>query len=429
MTTIKTKNPLAHENFIQNIKRNFMGKQKIYESMGYVSGDLLGMNDAVSICAEACSCCWDVPLPKTYEDQCRYVEKRVAIGHSSIIEHSNFVIHLKIESNISDEIIDLLENSHYLYSKSILSLDGNFWHMIIGGSFRAWSDLFREVGELNTPVMNVIKNLLYTYAPWVMFADLCKMGILDKDSFKNLETPEEYRLTQFKLIGNNEKFDIIAMDNYARLFNNLQEVIGQNLIGCFQPRDLIKFLTCTVLFKNMSRTGTHQLVRHRNAITQESQRYVDYSQACFANPADFKPDLYDKDHKYKVWFGERGGTQTMTLGEIGDAISAIYSQLSSSELTGNFKLLKEDARAFLPSNIQCRKIYITFTWRNLIKFLELRTDKAAQAEIRSFAVPLLDAFMKMNDLHDEQLKSFEDYANLLKPRILIENSSIEEVVE
>lgn len=425
--TIKTSNPLAHENFLQNIKRNFMGKV-VFETMGQVSGDLLGMNDAVQICSEACSCCWDVPLPKTYEDQCRYVEKRVAMGHSSIIEHSNFVIHLKIESTIADEVIDLLECSHYLYSKSVLSLDGNFWHVLLGGSFRAWSDLFREVGELNTPVMNVIRNLIYTYAPWVMFADLCKMGILDKDSFKNLETPEEYRLTQFKLIGDNKKFDIIAMDSYTRLLNNLYQAVGEDLIGCFQPRDLIKFLTCTVLFKNLSRTGTHQLVRHRNAITQESQRYVDYSQACFANPVEFKPELYDADHKYKIWFG-KGGTQEMTLAEIGDAMAAIYGQLSNAEVAGNYKLLKEDARAFLPSNIQCRKIYITFTWKSLIKFLELRTDKAAQAEIRSFAVPLLAVFSIMNDLNDDRLETFEDYVKLLDPRILVESPTIEEPID
>ena len=48
-------------------------------------------------------------------------------------------------------------------------------------------------------------------------------------------------------------------------------------------------------------------------------------------------------------------------------------------------LNKEDARAFLPSNVQCNKLYMTFTLSSLYDFLILRTDKHAQAEIRSYA--------------------------------------------
>ena len=137
----------------------------------------------------------------------------------------------------------------------------------------------------------------------------------------------------------------------------------------------------TVLFKNMSRTCTHQLVRHRNGITQESQRYVNYSNADFADPCEFK-DKYNSNEKYLINFN--GQEMYMTLKEIGEAEIGIYRDLSNKEKNPEY-LLKEDARAFLPSNVRCKKIYITFTFNTLSKFLELRQDSAAQAEIRTYA--------------------------------------------
>ena len=130
----------------------------------------------------------------------------------------------------------------------------------------------------------------------------------------------------------------------------------------------------------MSRIITQQLCRHRNAITQESQRYVDYSNSCFNPPYIFKPGKYDPDYKYTIKFG--GSSFKMTLDELGEYMTNIYGMLTSDK---NHPLMKEDARAYLPGNTQCRKIYMTFTYASLIKFLELRESKAAQAEIRMYA--------------------------------------------
>ena len=125
------------------------------------------------------------------------------------------------------------------------------------------------------------------------------------------------------------------------------------------------------------------MVRHRNAITQESQRYVDYSNAAFADPTTFKPDKYDPDQVYEITFG--GQTFHMTSNELGEAIIGTY------ECMRDQGMLKEDARSFLPGNVKCRKLYMTFTYRTFMKFLELRCHSAAQAEIRSFALACRDA--------------------------------------
>lgn len=154
-------------------------------------------------------------------------------------------------------------------------------------------------------------------------------------------------------------------------------------------------LSVTILFKNMSRTGTHQLVRHRNAITQESQRYVDYSEACFANPAKFKPDKYDPKEVYEITFG--GSTANYTLDELGAEMQKIYTQLRNPS-NGSTPLLKEDARGFLPGNIECKRLYMTFTYTTLLAFLHLRCDPAAQAEIRKYATEIQEFTMSADKL-------------------------------
>ena len=88
----------------------------------------------------------------------------------------------------------------------------------------------------------------------------------------------------------------------------------------------------------------------------------------------------------------------MTLQEIGDAEAKLYGQLTDKVRTAGHELLKEDARAYLPGNIQCQKLYMTFTWRNFFIFLELREAKNAQAEIREYATALGEWF---RDLYPE----------------------------
>jgi thymidylate synthase ThyX len=69
----------------------------------------------------------------------------------------------------------------------------------------------------------------------------------------------------------------------------------------------------------------------------------------------------------------------VTIEQLVEKLMSIYPELV------NQKMKKEDARSFLPSNVNCGKLYMTFTLGSLLKFLELRTDSHAQAEIRSYA--------------------------------------------
>ena len=410
-------NPLVNEGFISKIKK---GNKKIKETnTGHIHAEILGMNDALRICANACGCCWDKAVPTEFHDIAEYVAKRSRIGHTSVLEHSNFIIYLNIENTFEDDLIQFLDTVRYLNTKLVKQVREDntwFWSMIIGGSFRGFADLYRETDDLNNVVLKAITGVLYTYGHSAAFEDICELGLLDKSKFMNVEPDENFRLlNNLDSIVETELFDIIGMDSISKLYNNLYR-IDKDMASKITTVDLIKFTTISVMFKNMSRTCTHQLVRHRNAITQESQRYVDYSEACFNSPEIFKPDKYDADHKYMIRFAG-SAPMNLTLSEIGKAMCDIYGMLHNPTIAGaSYHLLKEDARAFLPSNVQCKKIYMTFTLKNFLKFLNLREDKHAQAEIRKYAVAIGEWFRANSEFTTKEVCDL-----YTTPRLLIED--------
>ena len=94
----------------------------------------------------------------------------------------------------------------------------------------------------------------------------------------------------------------------------------------------------------------------------------------------------------------------MTLDEIGEAMCNIYEILRNpTNSDNNHVLLKEDARAFLPTNVQCKKIYITFTYKKFLKFLNLREDVHAQAEIRMYAQAVGNWFRQNSEFTTKEI--------------------------
>ena len=413
------KNPIAKE---QNPKivikaGKDLSKKKEEFNSGYVDAgimtDLIGMNNAVYIISNACACCWDKPVPSTYSERTEYIAKRVKTGHTSILEHSNFVLYLRVSPIYMEDLYKFATWTNYLRIASKYNTEDEKWHVIIGGSFRGFADIFKEADDLNNIILKQVKGMIQLYIGSYAFEDIINDGLLRKEDFTDADPDMEapYWIGKDTMMPVDSKVDIYGIDDINKLYANIN-AISKSGAKLFTTFDLIKFCTITVLFKNMSRTATHQLVRHRNAITQESQRYVDYSQACFSSPADFKNTL-DKNHKYDIKFA--GTSHKMTLAEIGDAECAIYNQLIDKTKTGNYYLVKEDARAFLPGNVQCRKIFMTYTFKNLFKFLDLREDKAAQAEIRSFAIALGN-WIRMNTV----FSSSNIINTYTKPRLCIE---------
>lgn len=325
------------------------------------------MNDMIDICTDACSVCWDKQIPNDLARRFKYISDRIKIGHESVIEHSNMVILLIVNKDNYEDIIKFLSCCDYVHAKT--TFDSKRTYILVGGSVRGFKEIYRTIDNQKNTVLNILTRAIYQNCPSCFFEDFINDGIM-KNMFIDFEEnvfngmPNNYHHIES---ANKDKIEIINFDSIDGKLMDSILALG------FSPVDILDMMTCTILFKNMSRNGTHQLVRHRNAITQESQRYVDYSNASFCSPDEFK-DKYS-DNLYKIRLLDK----EYTLKDLGSALISIYKDLREQGLD------KEDARAYLPSNVECNKLYMTFTIKHLMMFLKLRCGKGAQAEIKEYA--------------------------------------------
>lgn len=362
-------------------------------------------NDGVDICAEACSCCWDTKLPNDYRKRIEYLGRRCKTGHTSILEHSNLIIGVFINNKSTNDLIEFLAYNRYLHCLTKPSYkDPSFTYLIVGGSWRAYIDLFNNLPNMHNSIFKEIKKQLYLTIPKEIMYGPIAAELMDEDAFaEHISPPASSVVVRYdeetkqyeREIGysynvnyeNSEEYErYITPVNYDNIFaikfliNSFIQEPERPENDYFSIYEIGEFGTISICFKDMSRTATHQLVRHRNGITQESQRYVDYSNAKFINPLQYSADRYkDKNPKLHVY---NFGNENMTLEQLGNKIASYYSVLVNDKECG---LHREDARAFLPSNIACGKLYMTFTFSSLAKFIELRDHKAAQSEIKAFA--------------------------------------------
>lgn len=131
--------------------------------------------------------------------------------------------------------------------------------------------------------------------------------------------------------------------------------------------------TCfTFAISDVSRSLTHQLVRHRIAsYAQQSQRYVD-----FKDPNYVTPPKIAKNKQMKKAYDE-------TMKNIWKE----YSKLLDLGIPA------EDSRFVLP-NAACTNIMVTMNARSLLNFFELRCCLHAQWEIRQLANKMLQEVKK-----------------------------------
>ncbi len=147
----------------------------------------------------------------------------------------------------------------------------------------------------------------------------------------------------------------------------IEEILGK--IKESGHHSVIEHASFTFAIKDVSRTLTHQLVRHRLAsYSQQSQRYV--------NIEDFDPvipDSIEENDEAKKKFDE-------LMGEVKHA----YTELKEME-----DVPLEDARFVLP-NATKTNIIVTMNARELWHFFSLRCCKRAQWEIRDMANRMLE---------------------------------------
>lgn len=138
------------------------------------------------------------------------------------------------------------------------------------------------------------------------------------------------------------------------------------LLGYSHPGVGVGHSAATFLFEGISRTCTHQLVRHRlGSFSMESQRYVDLDKGQWG--AIIPPSV------------EANGAAWAVMQDFWGAAESAYAKLLA------LGIRKEDARFLLPNAAETR-IVTTMNFAGWQHFFELRAlDKAAQWEIRRMA--------------------------------------------
>jgi len=144
----------------------------------------------------------------------------------------------------------------------------------------------------------------------------------------------------------------------------------------------------TVLLEGVSRSLTHELVRHRAgfAYSQLSQRYVDESDAAFVVP----PAILGDEALEKTWNDEIDRALAAYVKLVGELMEQ-YAWIP--ERVHRRKMAREAARGVLPNSTET-KIVVTANARAWRTMLELRAGEGADLEIRRMAVAVLKLLLE-----------------------------------
>jgi len=157
-----------------------------------------------------------------------------------------------------------------------------------------------------------------------------------------------------------------------------------------------------VLITGVSRSLTHELVRHRAGFgySQLSQRYVDEGDARYV-----VPPLYQESEELRQKWQQTIDLIRKAYMELAEATTG-YVQQKHPEMPprDRRKWARQAARSILPNACET-KIFVTGNSRAWRHFLELRGSPHADTEIRLLAVEVCKALKKEspNIFHDIEL--------------------------
>jgi thymidylate synthase (FAD) len=152
----------------------------------------------------------------------------------------------------------------------------------------------------------------------------------------------------------------------------------------------------TLLLEGVSRSLTHELVRHRAGLgySQLSQRYVDESDIAFVLP----PEIEEGSPSYEVWLKACENA----LASYRELLQEVTEKVGDDgPATMRKKRARQAARAVLPNAAET-KIVVTGNARAWRHFVEMRGSPTADVEIRRLAVAVLRV------LHEEAPNIFGD---------------------
>ncbi|MEO3743016.1 FAD-dependent thymidylate synthase [Plantactinospora sp. B5E13] len=140
--------------------------------------------------------------------------------------------------------------------------------------------------------------------------------------------------------------------------------------------------TVTVYFTGVSRSFTHELVRHRHfSYSQLSQRYVPEREAAMVEPSVIAddPELHKR-------FVEATEASLRAYNELLEGLERRFADVENPTLRR--KQARQAARAVLPNATETR-IVVTGNYRAWRHFVAMRATEGADVEIRELAVECL----------------------------------------
>lgn len=388
--------------------------------------EIIHINPNVYLAHRAARICVGKDVSDDLDTRMRHLTGVVGVNkHESITEHTNIIALLKIPKVLlevaPDDFVEFMSNLKYCNVIKSQSNSHEKIYILIGGSIRAFMHSIRETYYCNY-FLNIIRRLLYASVEKCFLKSLIDTELLEENLCTYLPTGQislvESKITQVKndkedTNGENYDAECTSIEDPVETGYDHVRVVYMSPINDiykkvkdygFTLADVYNVATLSFVFQDISRSCSHQLVRHRNGISQESQRYVTQTEN-FINP--IKLHQYDKyaDRRYK---------------EVLEKTESIINRgFNEYRWLLDHKVAKEDARAFLPTNV-VTKLMMTMTYKNYAYFLNLRLDKAAQKEIRDLAEESADLVIESS-----KLQEFINYC--ITPRTLKKTQSVPEI--
>ncbi|HEX2723166.1 MAG TPA: FAD-dependent thymidylate synthase [Gemmatimonadaceae bacterium] len=146
---------------------------------------------------------------------------------------------------------------------------------------------------------------------------------------------------------------------------------------------VLEHATYSLLLEGVSRSLTHELVRHRAgfAYSQLSQRYVDESEANFVMP----PAIMGDEALETSWREQVEAAQK-SYADLVEQLMTRYAWVADK--IHRRKMAREAARGVLPNSTET-KIVVTGNARAWRTMLELRSSEGAEFEIRRCAIVII----------------------------------------
>jgi thymidylate synthase (FAD) len=136
------------------------------------------------------------------------------------------------------------------------------------------------------------------------------------------------------------------------------------------------------IFTGVSRTLTHELVRHRHlSYSQLSQRYVDESVAEYVEPDCIAANA----ELHRLWLDAVAHSHQAYMKLTEKLLETFQDE---PDRTLRRKLARQAARSVLPNATET-KIFVSANARALRHFIELRGSRHAEVEIRKLAIQVL----------------------------------------